>query len=232
MDKLRALGRGTQIMFVAAVLLLIDSFFRWQEISYNLGALGSGSAGRNAWHGFWGVVMGILTIILVARIAARLAAVDVPIPLSFATTSFVLGVLIAICAVLKVITDDYRTFWAFLGAGLAIVVAVGAWLEVQEAGGLESLKNDATNLGSSVGGGAATSQAPATQAPATEPPAPPPAAEPPPTQAAPPADSGAGAADAAAEAAETGPQVASAPAEGADTASDAANDEPSSEHPS
>ena len=48
------------------------------------------------WHGFWGVVMGILTIVLVARIAARLAAVDVPIPLSFATTSFVLGVLIAI----------------------------------------------------------------------------------------------------------------------------------------
>ena len=61
--------------------------------------------------------MGILTIVLVARIAARLAAVDVPIPLSFATTSFVLGVLIAICAVLKLLTDDYRNFWAFIGVG-------------------------------------------------------------------------------------------------------------------
>ncbi len=143
MDKLKALGRGTQIMFIAAVLLLIVSFFRWQEVDF-----GVVSGGQNAWHGFWGVVMGILTIILIARIAARLAAVDVPIPLSFATTSFVLGVLIAICAVLKVLTDDYRNFWAFIGVGLAIVVAVGAWLEVQEAGGIEHLKNDASSLGS------------------------------------------------------------------------------------
>ena len=90
--------------------------------------------------------MGILTIVLVARIAARLAAVDVPIPLSFATTSFVLGVLIAICAVLKLLTDDYRNFWAFIGVGLAIAVAIGAWLEVQEAGGIESLKSDASSL--------------------------------------------------------------------------------------
>ena len=91
MDNFKALGRGTQVMFIAAVLLLIVMFFRWQEV----GHLGVVSCGQNAWHGFWGVVMGILTIILMARIAARLAAVDVPIPLSFATTSFVLGVLIA-----------------------------------------------------------------------------------------------------------------------------------------
>ena len=86
MDNLKALGRGTQVMFIAAVLLLIVMFFHWQEVDTALG-----SFGQNAWHGFWGVVMGILTIVLVARIAARLAAVDVPIPLSFATTSFVLG---------------------------------------------------------------------------------------------------------------------------------------------
>jgi hypothetical protein len=166
MDKLKALGRGTQIMFIAAVLLLIVMFFRWQEIDLEIV-----SAGQNAWHGFWGVVMGILTIVLVARIAARLAAVEIPIPLSFATTSFVLGVLIAICAVMKLITDDYRTFWAFIGVGLAIVVAVGAWLEVQEAGGIESLKSDASNLSSSVGAGSAstTGEAPVTSAPPAAP---------------------------------------------------------------
>ena len=113
--------------------------------------------------------MGILTIVLVARIAARLAAVEVPIPLSFATTSFVLGVLIAICAVLKLLTDDYRNFWAFIGVGLAIVVAIGAWLEVQEAGGIESLKSDASSLGSSASAMAArpaAADAPSTPAPA------------------------------------------------------------------
>jgi len=182
MDNLKALGRGTQIMFVAAVLLLIDSFFRWEQV--DLGPLGK--HGWSGWHGFLGVLMGLLTIILIARIAARLAAVDIPIPLSFATTSFVLGVLIAIFAVLRFLTVDLdRTIWAWIGVALAIVVAVGAWLEVQEAGGFESLKHDASNLSSSVGstgGSAAAAQettGPAT--PAAEPPAAePPAAEPPP----------------------------------------------------
>jgi hypothetical protein len=174
MDNLRALGRGTQIMFVAAVLLLIDSFLRWEKV--DLGALGT--HGWSGWHGFFGVVMGILTIILIARIAARLAAVDVPIPLSFATTSFVLGVLIAICAILRFLTVDLdRTIWAWIGAVLAIIVAVGAWLEVQEAGGMEHLKSEASSLGGS--GGAAA--APAAAAPA--------AAAPPPVETAPAATS-------------------------------------------
>ena len=168
MERLKALGRGTQIMFTAAVLLLIVSFLRWQEVEFDLGPLGSGSAGQNAWHGFWGVVMGILTIVLIARVAARLAAVEVPIPLSFATTSFVLGVLIALCAVLKLITDDFRTFWAFIGVGLAIVVAVGAWLEVQEAGGIEHLKSQVPSSGST----APAAEASAAEAPAATPPAP------------------------------------------------------------
>jgi hypothetical protein len=179
MERLKALGRGTQIMFIAAVLLLIDSFLNWQEVDFDLGPLGSGSAGQSAWHGFWGVVMGILTIVLVARIAARLAAVEVPIPLSFATTSFVLGVLIALCAVLKLITDDFRTFWAFIGVGLAIVVAVGAWLEVQEAGGIEHLKSQVPSSGSTAPAAEApVAEAPVAEAPAAPPPPPAPAATP------------------------------------------------------
>lgn len=161
MERLKALGRGTQIMFIAAVLLLIDSFFRWQEVEFDLGPLGEGSAGVSAWDNFLGIVMGLLTIVLIARIAARLAAVDVPIPLSFATTSFVLGVLIAVCAVIKNLTDDYSTFWSYVGVGLAILVAVGAWIEVKEAGGVEHLK----------------SQIPSSAAEAAPAPAPPPAAE-------------------------------------------------------
>ena len=110
MDNLKALGRGTQLMFIAAVLLLISSFFHWQEIDFDLGPLGSGSAGVSAWDDLGGILMGILTIVLIARIAARLANVEVPIPLSFTTTSFVLGVLIAVLAVIKNLTDDYSTF--------------------------------------------------------------------------------------------------------------------------
>ena len=159
MERLRALGRGTQIMFIASVLLLIISFFNWQEVDFDLGPLGEGSAGVSAWDNFLGILMGILTIVLVARIIARMAAVDVPIPVSFAMTSVVLGVIIAICAILKNLTDDYSTFWSYIGVGLAILVAVGAWLEVQDAGGMDSLKSEASSLSSSVGAGSAPAAA-------------------------------------------------------------------------
>ena len=191
MDNLKALGRGTQLMFISAVLLLIVSFLRWQEVSVDLGPLGEQSAGVSAWDDIGGILMGILTIVLIARIAARLAAVEIPIPLSFATTSFVLGVLIAFLAIIKNLTDDYSTFWSYLGVVLAILVAVGAWMEVQAAGGLESVRAEATNLSSSVGGGAATEEA------ATAPSAPPPA---PVVEAAPAAHEAAAAADDAADA--------------------------------
>jgi hypothetical protein len=210
MDRLKALGRGTQLMFIASVLLLIISFFNWQEVDFDLGPLGSGSAGVSMWDDLGGIIIGILTIVLIARIVARMAAVDVPIPLSFATTSFVLGVLIAVLAVVKNLTDDYSTWASYVGVVLAILVAVGAWLEVQDAGGVEHLKSEASSLGGS-GGGAATA-APAAAAPAA-PPAP--AAETP----APAAAAEDAASEGASEVAQDTPE----------TASDAPSDEPSNE---
>ena len=170
MDRLKALGRGTQLMFIASVLLLIISFFNWQEVEFDLGPLGEGSAGVSAWDDIGGIIMGILTIVLIARIVARMAAVDVPIPVSFAMTSVVLGVLIFIIALLKNLTDDYSTWASYVGVVLAFLVAVGAWLEAQDAGGLESLKSEASSYGSSGGASAAPAAA---APPAAAPPAPP-----------------------------------------------------------
>jgi hypothetical protein len=225
MERLKALGRGTQIMFIASVLLLIVSFFNWQEVDFDLGPLGEGSAGVSAWDNFLGILMGILTIVLVARIVARMAAVDVPIPVSFAMTSVVLGVIIAICAVLKNLTDDYSTFWSYLGVGLAILVAVGAWLEVQDAGGMDSLKSEASSYGgtgetaaSAPEAAAATAAAPAAAAPAAVADAPHAAHE---------------AADtAASEASEAASEAGDAASDAADAASDALSDEPSIERES
>src|SRR6476619_2301877 len=171
MDRLKALGRGTQLMFIASVLLLIISFFNWQEVDFDLGALGSGSAGVSAWDDIGGIIMGILTIVLIARIVARMAAVDVPIPVSFAMTSVVLGVLIFIIALLKNLTDNYSTWASYVGVVLALLVAVGAWLEAQDAGGMEALKSEATSFGGSGGGAAAAASAPAAPAPSAAPPA-------------------------------------------------------------
>jgi hypothetical protein len=142
MERFNALGRGMQIMLVGGVLLLISTFFNWQEIDFDLGPLGEGSAGQNAWHGFWGVVMGLLTIVLLAWIVARLAAVEIPMPLSTAMVSAILAALILVCAVIKNLTDDYSTFWSYLGIAFAAVIAVGAWMQIQESGGVETLRSE------------------------------------------------------------------------------------------
>jgi hypothetical protein len=170
MERFNALGRGMQLMLIGAVLLLISTFFNWQEIDFDLGPLGEGSAGQNAWHGFWGVAMGLLTIVLLAWIVARLAAVDIPIPVSAAMTGAVLAFLIFAFALIKNLADDYSTFWSYIGVALAALIAVGAWMQIQESGGLETLKSDIPSMPSS--------SAEAQTAPPPPPAAPEPAAAP------------------------------------------------------
>ena len=182
MERFNDLGRGMQLMLIGAVLLLVSMFFNWQEVEFDLGPLGEGSAGQNAWHGFLGVVIGLLTIVLIAWIVARLAAVDIPIPVSAAMTGAVLAFLIFAFTLIKNLADDYSTFWAYIGVGLAAVIAVGAWMQIQESGGLETLKADIPSGSSS--SATATEAAPPAAAPAAPPAAP--AAPEAPAEAAPP----------------------------------------------
>ena len=204
MDRFNALGRGTQLMLVGAVLLFIDLFLPWQKYT-GPGAdfieAAGGDTSLTAFHGFGGWVLGLLTLVLIAWIVARMAAVEIPIPVSAAMTAGVFAFLILIFAVIKALVDDYSGWAAWVGIVLAAIVAVGAWLQIQEAGGVEHLKNEATSLGSSGGAASAT---------AAQPPA---AAAPAPAQ---PTES----------AASEAPEAAS---DAADAASDAASDEPSTE---
>lgn len=147
MERFKTLGRGSQLMLVGSVLLLIVSFFRWQEVSVDLGPLGEASGGVSAWDDLGGILMGVLTIVLIARLVAQLAAVDIPIPVSFAMTSAVLAFAILIIAVLKNLTDDFSTFWSYLGVALAALIAVGAWMEIQAAGGMEHVRGEMTAAG-------------------------------------------------------------------------------------
>jgi hypothetical protein len=99
-----------------------------------------------------------------------------------------LGTLILFFAVIKNLVDDESTIWSYIGVLLAIGVAVGAWMQIQEAGGIDTLKTEASSMRpptSGTGepppaGGATTPTAPSS-APTTptEPPAPPPSTAPP-----------------------------------------------------
>ena len=108
---------------------------------------------------------------LLAWIVVRLASVDIPLPVSTAMTAAILGVLIVFFAVIKNLADDYSTIWSYVGVVLAILVAVGAFQAVQEAGGIDTLRSELPNQTAST-----TSDAPVPMS-SPPPPPPPPASE-------------------------------------------------------
>jgi hypothetical protein len=168
MERFNALGRGAQLMLIGGVLLFIDLFFPWQD--FDVGGLADElgvDATFSGWRGI-GFIVGLLTIVLLAWLIVRVASVNIPLPVSTAMTGALLGTLILIFAIIKLLTilGDEATIWAWIGVALAVVVAVGAFMAVQEAGGVDTLRQEATSLGGS-GSGTAT---PAATAP---PPAPP-----------------------------------------------------------
>jgi hypothetical protein len=212
MDRFNALGRGAQLMLIGGVLLLIDLFLPWQDFGNEFSDAVGVDASFSGWRGFGGVMVGLLTIVLLAWLIVRLASVNVPLPVSTAMSAAIIGTLILIFTVIKLLTilGDEATIWAWVGLVLAIVIAVGAFRTVQEAGGVDTLRTEASSLSSSVGSSSSSGSAAAPAAAA-------PAATPPPAEAAP---------EPAQAAPDTTPDAAS---DAADSATDAATGEPSDE---
>jgi hypothetical protein len=187
MERFNALGRGTQLMLVGAALLFIDLFLPWQD--FDIGGVADElgvDATFSGWRGV-GVILGLVTIILLAWIIVRLAAVNIPLPVSTAMSAALLATLVLVFAVIKILTilGDEATIWAWIGLILAIVVAVGGWLTVQEAGGVETLRSEVPSMSTAGGSAAAPPTAEPPAAPPPPPPPPPPAPAPD-TEAAPP----------------------------------------------
>jgi hypothetical protein len=179
MDKLNELSHGAKIVLGSAIAFLIVSFFNWQEV--DLGPIGE--AGVSMWDGI-GWIAGLLAIALIVWQAVRLANINVEIGVGPAMVTAALALLLLIFTFIKFLVDnEFRTFWAWLGLALAIVVAVGAWMNMQATG--ESVQSVMDRFG----GRSEATTTPTTTAPPpppseTTPTAPTPPEEPPP----PPAD--------------------------------------------
>ncbi len=147
MERFTALTRGMQLMLVGGVLLLIDTFLHWQEVSVKIEGVTVVSAGVSAWHGFWGVVMCLVLLVLLAWIVARLAGVKIPLPFSDTLLAAGLAGIVLLFALIKNLADDYSTKWSYIGVVLAAVVAAGGWFEVQAAGGVDALRSEMSSMG-------------------------------------------------------------------------------------
>jgi hypothetical protein len=128
--KFAELGRGTQLLLVGGILLLIDSFLDWQQVS----ALGV-TAGASMWDGV-GVVAGLLLIGLLVWEGAQVAGVtrNLELPVSAALISVGLAIGVAAFTVIKFLVANEARHWpAWIGLILAVVIAIAGWLRYQEA---------------------------------------------------------------------------------------------------
>lgn len=138
---LSKLTLGSKLVFGAGVLLLIDSFLDWQAL---------GPFSWSMWHG-WGVLVGLLLLAVLAWEGAQLAGMSISFgSLSASMLTAALAALLVLFTLIKVLTNDYVASWAWIGLVLTIVMAAGAWLNMQAAGeSLSDLKSSVTAAASS-----------------------------------------------------------------------------------
>jgi hypothetical protein len=133
MPNLSEISTGTKLLLGAGILLLIDSFLPWQDVD----VLGVDVATRNAWHG-WGILMIIALVALLAWVVIQVMNVKLnfELPITEAWLTLGLAVIVLASALLKLLTDDFIGWAAYVGVALAAVVVIGAWLRAQELGGV------------------------------------------------------------------------------------------------
>jgi hypothetical protein len=171
MDKLAELSHGAKVVLGAAIAFLVFSFFNWFKYTGpgadQIEAVG-GDIGISMWHGI-GWIAGLLAIAIIVWQAIRLANINFEIGVTPSMITAALAVLLVIFAFIRFIDKPSggdlvgRTFWAWLCLALAIVVVVGAWMNMQAAG--ESLGDVRDRVSSMTAGGGSDATAPAGAAP-------------------------------------------------------------------
>ena len=175
MDKFKELTTGAKLVLGAAIVLLVVSFFNWFEVE--------GFGGESMWHGI-GFLAGLLLLALIVWQALRIANINLEVGVTSSMITAALAILTLVFVFIRFIDKPGgsvaadvidRTFWAWLGLALAIILVVGAWMNMQASG--ESL----ADIRSSLGGAAASAKGAVDRndAPAAAPAAPAAPAEPP-----------------------------------------------------
>ncbi len=171
------LSQGAKLMLGGTIVFVIVSFFKWFKIDEDLTGGIDLDAGINMWHGV-GVIAGLLALALLVWEGLRLADVKLEFGVSASLVSMVLAGLLLLFTFIRFI-DGYtgfdRTIFAFLGLILAILIAAGAFLNMQSSGrSFSDMKGEFSGaVGSARNRGATTSTPPppADPMPPTTPPA-------------------------------------------------------------
>src|SRR5438477_10135943 len=101
MDRLKGLPLGRQIVLGAGLLLLIDTFLNWQQVSIAGHTLYS----AKGWHGFLGIVMGLALVVLLVWTAAKAFEIAVPVNVPDGLTSLGFAGLVVLLAFRMAVSD-------------------------------------------------------------------------------------------------------------------------------
>jgi hypothetical protein len=186
MDRMNDLTTGAKVVLGATIAFLIVSFFTWFDYngpgSDQLSAIGA-DTGITMWHGV-GVVAGLVAIVLLVWQAVRLANIQFEVGVTPSMITAALAILLLIFAFIRWIDKpggDFvgRTFWSWLGLAFAIIVVVGAWMNMQASGeGLADVRASVAGAAAAARGSVERDDQPASTAPPASEPEPAAPAEP------------------------------------------------------
>lgn len=129
---LTRVSTADKILFGGALLMFIDTLLPWQRPCEDI------CFSANAWGGngaFFGVMLGLFALLLVIGVGMTIAGIALPpgISLSTVVSGLTFGtVLLAVIKFLFVIGES-GSYGAWVGLVLAIVIAYGGYLKMQEA---------------------------------------------------------------------------------------------------
>jgi hypothetical protein len=132
------LSTADKILLGGSALFLIDSFLPWQRVCLEVAGFSGGCISANAWGGdaSWaGILASLAAILLLLASVAGLAGVAMPptMPMQAIVSWLALGTtLFAVLKFLLIVTNE-AYFFAYLGLIIALGLAYGGWMKMQEA---------------------------------------------------------------------------------------------------
>lgn len=138
---LKKLTQGEQIMGGAGVLLFIVSFLKWFGLDFKIAGVTAASYSENAYGSFFSLIGVLLAlVIVVVLILQKFTTVKLPdLPISWNQAYFFASIAVAALIVLQLLiggsksgTDLDRKYGVFVGALVAIAMAVGGFLQSKD----------------------------------------------------------------------------------------------------
>jgi hypothetical protein len=132
---LTKLTTADKILLGGSLLMFIDTFLPWQRVC--IGLLGI-CPSANAWGGngsFAGVLLGLFTLALLIGEVMIIAGVAMPpnIPMSNVMAGLTLGTVLFAVIKFLIVIGKSGSYGAWIGLILALVIAYGGYMKMQEA---------------------------------------------------------------------------------------------------